>query len=107
MNSNISLDLVSNSTIICNGQISCRQISLINITTVHCHGLESCYSSHITNVERLYMLGRRSGVNMNIISSTNNDNVEFYFYGEKSGLKILYATFIPVISQHIKIIIQI
>ena len=33
----------------------------------------------------MYLLGSRSGINANIVSSPNDDNVEFYFYGMQSG----------------------
>ena len=86
LTSNIALSLNSNSSIICSGADSCKESTITSINTAYCHGLESCVSSDITNVQILYMLGSKSGINSNIVSSPNDDNITFYFYGLQSGL---------------------
>ena len=76
----------SNSMTICSGEDSCKQARITNSKTILCNGLNSCGLAEMENVTQLYMLGRESGVDSIIISPANDNSVEFYFYGLKSGL---------------------
>ena len=72
--------------IICSGKDSCKQTTTSNSEMILCNGLNSCSSSQITNTNTLFMLGRFSGANTTIISPVNDNSVEIYFYGLKSGI---------------------